>query len=146
MIMIIIYVFFTFSVQPKITVHLKPKTPTEGDDVTLSCNATGNPEPTISWSKNESPINTSNNFRIRFSEDKKQLTITNVKRTDSGEYRCVGNNSLGSDTSNVAALDVLCKHSVLFKLISLLFSSLVYVLFKKSEFCSSNIVVLRKLV
>ena len=78
--------------------------------MTLSCNADGNPVPTISWTRDGSPINaTGSNYRISFSEDKKQLTIANVSRTDSGEYRCVASNKLGNDTSNAATLDVQCK-------------------------------------
>ena len=77
--------------------------------MTLSCNATGNPAPTISWTKNGSPIS---NHRISLPPDKKQLTITNVNRTDSGEYRCVASNSLGSDTSSAATVNVLCKYSI----------------------------------
>ena len=42
--------------------------------------------------------------------DKKELTITNVSRTDSGEYRCVAKNSVGSETSNAAKLDVQRKY------------------------------------
>jgi len=78
--------------------------------VTLSCNATANPLPTISWTKNGSPVEiSSNSSRISFSDDEEQFTITNVSRTDSGEYRCVANNELGDDTSSAASLDVQCK-------------------------------------
>ncbi|KAL9951099.1 hypothetical protein ACROYT_G043696 [Oculina patagonica] len=96
--------------EPEITVHPQAKTKTEGDNVTLSCNATGNPVPTISWTRNGSPVDTIGNSRIRFSENKNELSITNVSRTDSGEYRCVTNNSLGNDTSNAAKLDIQCKY------------------------------------
>ena len=75
--------------------------------MTLSCDATGNPVPTISWTKDGSPL--SNNSRISLSADNKQLTITNVSRTDSGEYRCVASNSVGNETSNAGKLDVQCK-------------------------------------
>ena len=106
---------FNITDQPEITVHPKKETrPVEGDNVTLSCNADGNPKPTISWTRNRSPVTKSDNSRISFSEDKKQLTITNVSRTDSGEYQCVANNSLGNATSDAALLDVQCKKSVLF--------------------------------
>ncbi len=83
----------------------------EGKNVTLSCYATGNPAPAISWTRDGSPVDTSNNSRISFSDDKKKLTITNVNRTDSGEYRCVANNSLGT-TFSAATLDVQCKYSI----------------------------------
>jgi len=89
--------------QPEITVHPRSVAKTEGDNVTLSCNATANPVPTISWFRDGSPVDSS---RISFSEDNKQLTITDVNRTDSGEYRCVASNELGNDTSNAATLDI----------------------------------------
>ena len=98
--------------QPEITLHPIAQTRAEGDNVTLSCNATGNPEPTISWTRNGFPVNASNDSSISFSEDNKLLTITNVNRTDSGEYRCVANNSIGNDTSNVATLNIQCKYSI----------------------------------
>ncbi|XP_020608167.1 contactin-4-like [Orbicella faveolata] len=89
--------------KPEITVQPRSVAKTEGDNVTLSCNATANPVPTISWVRDGSPVDSS---RISFSEDNKQLTITDVNRTDSGEYRCVASNELGNDTSNAATLDI----------------------------------------
>jgi len=94
------------------TVDPQAVTKTEGGNLTLSCNATGNPVPTISWTRDGSPVNTSG--RISFSENKKELTITDVSRTDSGEYRCVATNRVGNDTSNAATLNVQCKYSDLF--------------------------------
>ena len=80
----------------------------EGENITLHCNATGNPLPTLSWTKDGSEI--SNNPRISFSEDKNQLTITKAERVDSGAYRCVASNSLGSNTSDAAVVNVQCKY------------------------------------
>ena len=76
--------------------------------MTLSCNATGNPVPTISWTRDGNPINTTNHSRISFLKDKKQLTITDANRTDSGVYRCVANNKFGNATSRPATLDIQC--------------------------------------
>ena len=81
--------------------------------MTLSCDATGNPVPSISWTRNGSPIDRNVNSRISFSADKKQFTITNVSRTDSGKYRCVARNSLGNATSNDSYVDIQCKRNVL---------------------------------
>ena len=93
--MTIIVLFVTD--QPEIVAHPQnTETRKEGDNVTLSCNVEGNPEPSISWTRDRSPVNASG--RISISEDKRQLTITNLKRTDNGTYRCVGNNSLGNAT------------------------------------------------
>ena len=78
--------------------------------MTLSCNASGNPVPKISWTRDESPVS-SGDQRISFEEGNRQLTITNVSRADSGEYRCVADN----DTSNATTLDVQCKYTSLIK-------------------------------
>ena len=91
-----------------ITAHPKNAIRVEGDVVTLSCNATGNPEPSISWTKDGSPI--SSNSRISLSADNKQLTVTNVSRTDSGKYLCVANNKIGNVTWSAALLEVQCKY------------------------------------
>ena len=100
---------YLFTDKPEIIVYPENQTKAEGDNVTLSCNATGNPVPTISWTTNGSPIKITGNSSISFSEDKKQLNIVNVSRTDSGEYRCVAINELGNDTSSVTTLNVQCK-------------------------------------
>ena len=107
---------FRFTDQPEITAPPQNKTLTERENVTLSCNATGNPAPSISWTKNGSAANSP---RISLSLDNKQLTITNVSRDDSGDYRCVANNSIGAAvTSNAATLDVQCKYSGFLRSIS----------------------------
>ena len=77
--------------------------------MTFSCNATGNPAPTISWTKDESILSTSGDSRISFGEDNKTLIIINVSRADSGQYKCVANNRNGEATSKPANLDVQCE-------------------------------------
>ena len=102
--------FFLIAVRAEIVSHPQANvTKEEGSNLTLFCNATGNPTPIILWTKDGSPTN--NNSRIRFSKHNRLLTISNVNRTDSGHYRCVANNSLGNDTSNVATVDIQCKFS-----------------------------------
>ena len=101
--------------QPEIDAHPQNTTRIEGENVTLSCNATGNPVPNISWIGDGSSVNTTINSRISFSDDNKQLTITNVNRTDGGEYQCVAKNRVGSDASNAATLNVQCKTGVSLK-------------------------------
>ena len=84
--------------------------------MTLSCNASGNPVPTITWTRNGLVL-TSSVLRIRFGAESRELTITTVNRTDTGEYRCVANNSVGNVTSNAATLDVQCKYTSCFSMI-----------------------------
>ena len=102
---------FSYLVAPEITEHPQNTTATEGLNVTFSCNAIGNPVPTFSWTINGSAVNTTADPRIGLSQDNKQLTITNVKRTDSGnQYRCVANNTIGILISNAATLNIQCKY------------------------------------
>ena len=98
---------FVFTEKPSITTDPQGDTVREGENVTLFCNATGDPVLTISWTRRVSLVTTSAKFS--FSDDNKKLAITNVNRTDSGEYRCVARNRVGSDTSDAAMLDVQCK-------------------------------------
>ena len=98
---------FTIADKSEITSHPKSGDIKEGGNVTFSCNSTANPLPTTSWTKDESPI--TNNSRISFSVVNRVLTITNVNRKDSGEYRCVSSNKLGNDTSKPAELNVKCE-------------------------------------
>ena len=76
----------------------------QGSSVTFSSDANGVPEPTFSWSKDGSAVTADN--RIRLSADNKELSLSNVNGTDSGEYRCVAANSVGTVNSNAATLTV----------------------------------------
>ena len=57
-------------------------------------------------------MNTTADPRISLSSDNKQLTVINVKRTDSrNHYQCLANNMMiESVTSNAATLNVQCKY------------------------------------
>ena len=107
----------TFSLnthQPEISEHPQNQIVLEGLIVSFLCNATGNPTPTLSWTINGSPVNTTSNPRITFSAYNTQLTITTVKRTDGGEYKCLASNSVNTVTSTGAFLIVQCKESFTF--------------------------------
>ena len=77
------------------------------NSVTFSSDANGVPEPTFSWIKDGHPVTV--NDRISLLADNKELRISNVNRTDSGEYRCKATNSAGTVYSNAATLTVHCK-------------------------------------
>ncbi|XP_074611675.1 receptor-type tyrosine-protein phosphatase delta-like isoform X2 [Acropora palmata] len=95
----------TVQYKPAFTNHPQNKTVREGDTVTLFCNATGNPKPSISWTIDGLTVNITVHPRIGLSSDNKQLTVRNVNRTDlSHEYRCQANNSVGTITSDAASL------------------------------------------
>ena len=93
--------------QPEFNTHPQNKTKKEGENVTFTCNAVGNPAPTFSWTRDGSVVNTTS--RITFNENNKTLTITNVIRGDSGEYICVATNNVNTVQSNPSTLNVQCK-------------------------------------
>ena len=97
------------TVAPELTTTPKSQTTSEGSNVTFSCVASGVPEPSLSWTINGTAINVTANPRINLTADGQQLTVTNVNRTDSGEFRCVASNKVGNVTSMAAKLTVQCK-------------------------------------
>ena len=70
---------------------------TEGDNVTLICDVSGMPTPMVSWMTLESQ---------RVSEYK--LEVTNINRSQAGEYTCEASNECGNATET-ATIDVQCK-------------------------------------
>ena len=103
--------FFPFSDKPAFATHPRSQTVREGDNVTLSCRATGNPKPIISWTIDGSTVNIKVHPRVSLGPDNKQLTVRNVKRTDSNhQYRCQANNSVETITSGAASLNVQCEY------------------------------------
>ena len=97
--------------QPEISEHPQNQIVLEGFNVSFLCNASGNPTPTFSWTINGSPVNATVDSRISFSADNKELTITTVKRTDGGEYKCLASNSVNTVISTAASLIVQCKET-----------------------------------
>ena len=91
-----------FTTHPEIFQTLK-----EGVSITFSSDANGIPEPTFTWTKDKCAVTADD--RISLSADNKELSITNVNRADSGEYRCVATNSVGTVNSNAATITVHCK-------------------------------------
>ena len=81
----------------------------QGENLTLFCDASGS-SLRISWEKNGSDINSSEDSRIFLSRDNEQLTIVNVSRTDNGAYQCVASNEVGVATSNAATVTVQCEY------------------------------------
>ena len=86
--------FFTV---PSSIASIQNETVTEGDNVTLSCSASGIPSPMVSWFKADGQ-------RI----DASEFVLTNINRSESGEYRCEASNECGN-ASETATIDVQCK-------------------------------------
>ena len=85
----------------------------EGNNITITCEATGIPLPTIVWTFSgrvlmSDSVNTTtgNGDVLRVTET---LTIMNVSREHTGVYTCSARNSVGNDTSSHIHITVQCK-------------------------------------
>lgn len=92
---------------PFITISPENQKVKVGENAVLSCAAEGNPQPVLSWTKDENPLKYSN--RIHLATDNKTLNIDFVKDSDSGLYACVAGNVFGVDEAT-AQLDVINSH------------------------------------
>jgi len=68
-----------------------------GETLVLRCAAVGVPIPTITWMKNNRPLQTSD--RITISDDGGELVITDAIPQDAADYQCVGRNPAGTATA-----------------------------------------------
>ena len=86
----------------------------DGGNVTLMCQVRGNPIPDVHWVFNSRIIGSNSSrtygeqrYLVRESTDKTRwvnLTITNVRNQDRGDYTCVAKNGGGVDERNVYLL------------------------------------------
>ena len=72
----------------------------EDSNITLHCNATGNPTPNITWTKDSSST---------VLHQGETYSIINIKRQAAGEYKCTAWNGVGSQKNVTAAVNVHCE-------------------------------------
>ncbi|MFP4016327.1 MAG: LamG-like jellyroll fold domain-containing protein, partial [Halanaerobiales bacterium] len=77
-------------------------TAVEGSDVTFSVAVNAEPEPTYQWKHNGQIISREN----ASGEATDTLTLTNVQRSDEGNYQVVVSNDIGSVESRIVTLEV----------------------------------------
>ncbi|WKY14383.1 hypothetical protein Q1695_000157 [Nippostrongylus brasiliensis] len=75
-------------------IDMSPRLPT-GQSLLMSCDATGKPEPSITWYVNGSEVSAVNDG---FELMEKHLKIMNITLQDQGTYTCIAMNSAGNDT------------------------------------------------
>ena len=96
-------IYLCFPVPPKLTIAPVRKVQlTIGQNYTLNCTTTGDPQPSIIWTRDGVPVN-------QFNGTGYQLRLFNVKREDAGSYRCTASNGYGSDATSVSIVSVQCK-------------------------------------
>ena len=83
------------------------ETQNEGDTASFTCQADGDPLPTISWYFNGAPLDESNIAKYMITERQIStttntdiLTIMSVQSSDAGTYTCNATNVVSSDTSS----------------------------------------------
>ena len=98
--LILIYV----AVHPKILSEIQDLSDEERHTVNFTCEAVGEPVPSISWSFNDKLINDSIKYMIisrslSITTTESTLTVYNAINSDEGIYSCTASNILGNDTS-----------------------------------------------
>ena len=80
----------------------------QGDNLQLTCEASGRPEPNITWTK-EKPGNQGNTHVV---QEGKVLNITHIKKTDAENYTCTANNGFGEPESRTVYVNVTCEYAL----------------------------------
>ncbi|XP_012495412.1 PREDICTED: hemicentin-1-like, partial [Propithecus coquereli] len=73
---------------------------TVSNPVTLTCDATGIPPPTVAWLKNHKPIENSDSLEVHILSGGSKLQIARSQRSDSGNYTCIASNMEGKAQKN----------------------------------------------
>ncbi|GFT31287.1 hemicentin-1 [Nephila pilipes] len=84
-------------VPPKIKNIIQEDTTTHvirGNNATITCFVFGNPQPTITWWKDNKPVYSD---KVHFHNNSQLLQIVKVDAQDSGNYKCVASSPLGSE-------------------------------------------------
>lgn len=71
-----------------------------GELVLLTCEVTGDPEPSVTWTKNGN----STIPRAQFKNDRRILVIKDVLPRDSGVYECKASNKFGESRSSTTVI------------------------------------------
>ena len=95
--------------EPNVTIENCPTKVTEGDNATVSCNATGSPTPKTAW------IRKKTGELLSYS---KIHQIRAINRNETGAYVCLAWNGIGKNNSKSCLVVVQCKCTILFVFIT----------------------------
>ena len=85
-------------VAPSISPEVMNQAVNEGSNAFFSCQADGEPVPTISWYFNSTVLEQANTTKFIITNN--TLQIVNVESSDVGTYTCNATNVVSSDTSS----------------------------------------------
>ncbi|KAM7440130.1 hypothetical protein ABFA07_010624 [Porites harrisoni] len=89
-------------VPPRITeIPVRQPSATVGTNLTLTCNASGDPTPNVNWTKEGETA-------AEFNVSGHKLHLVNVKREDFGSYKCTADNGYGTPATSLAVVNVQC--------------------------------------
>jgi len=71
---------------------------------TLRCNASGDPHPYITWTKDGVPAS-------HFNASGYLLHLVDVQREDAGSYICTASNGYGDNATAIGIVTIRCKYS-----------------------------------
>ena len=91
---------------------------TLGTNYTLTCNASGDPTPNITWTKEGLTAE-------QFNVSGHKLDLVDIKVENVGSYKCTADNGYGNPATSLAVVDVKCMYMKLIQLKSVLFDFLV---------------------
>ncbi|XP_074766240.1 obscurin-like protein 1 isoform X3 [Athene noctua] len=94
-----------FGGAPRFLAYPRAFTVQSGTDAVLSCQITGDPQPSILWEKDKTPIEPSGRFHVEAKGDLYSLLVSHTTPQDSGLYICKAKNSVG-ETYAAATLKV----------------------------------------
>ena len=118
----------SFLVQPEFISNPENLTVTEGEDVNLQCEVSGNPIPDVRWTKDGEAVNiTDQRINVSFMGNTSILRIVSVVQADQGLYRCVANNSVNTQNSFPGTLTIHCEYFIVFFPLSLMLNWLLKV-------------------
>ena len=107
--------YFLLAASPQIFHTNSPVDGTVGQNASLVCKATGDPEPSIYWIKvfggagdRVSSTKTLEFSNATLSASNSTGDVINITKPDYGVYLCYANNSYGADSQNVT-LNVQCR-------------------------------------
>jgi len=88
---------------PMFSFHLRPRVMQEGATCKLLACCTGNPHPAIKWLKGGKELDPTK-YPITHTDGVITIEIINCQPGDSGKYRCVASNALGSDSTECVVI------------------------------------------